>query len=438
MAYVEELVEKPGPRAGDHGELLTSTLANGLRVAVQQVDGMTGCAVAVNYRAGFRDEPQDRAGFAHLFEHLMFQGSRHVSVGQHFAEIQAAGGTVNGNTFTDVADFHQTAPLPALHRILELEADRMAHLDLDQRTLDVQRRVVFEEINLQLKGRAYGGYPWTVLPGALYRQWENAHNGFGTTDELYRATVADCEEFYERYYSPANACVGVCADVDPHILLDRVSSIFGPISSRSAPQLVRPEEPGPLPDQPLIHDDERAPRPAFALGWRLKDPRSDLSAYAAQTVLSSLLTGGSHARLRADLRGIDAAVDTSVGLFGPLMASAPDTFVLVVHHHQGDFDRAQQLVDQRLDQVADGADSSRVRSAVLTTQSQHFKKLDSPAQRVRLMTRGQLLFGLPNLAEHYQDRLEAVTGQEVQGAAAQLATGSPRGTVLLRTEGAPR
>lgn len=437
MAHVEELVEQPALRAGDQSELLTSTLANGLRVVVQQVDAMTGCAVAVNYRAGFRDEPHDRAGFAHLFEHLMFQGSRHVAMGQHFAEIQASGGTVNGNTFTDVADFHQTAPLPALRRILELEADRMAHLDLDQRTLDVQRRVVFEEINLQLNGRAYGGFPWTVLPGAMYRQWENAHNGFGTTDELYRATVADCEEFYERYYSPENACVGVCADVDPHILLDQVSTVFGPIPSRGAPKMVRPEEPGPLPEQPHIHGDERAPRPAFALGWRLKDPRSDLAAYAAQTVLSSLLTGGSHTRLRADMREIDAAADTSVGLFGPLMATAPDTFVLVVHHHQGHFDRAHRLVDQRLDQVANGADSSEVRSAVLTTQSQYFKKLDSPAHRVRLMTRGQLLFGLPSLAQRYQDSLEAVTRQDVQSAAAHLATGS-RGTVLLRTGGGLR
>ncbi|HEX2902522.1 MAG TPA: pitrilysin family protein [Jatrophihabitans sp.] len=413
-------------------------LPNGLRVVVQHDRHMSGCAVAVNYRAGFRDEPRSRAGFAHLFEHMMFQGSRNVAPGQHFAEIQAAGGAVNGNTFTDHADYFQTGPSAALDRILALEADRMAHLSITEHNLDVQRRVVVEEINLQLHNRAYGGFPWTVLPAALYRGWSNTHNGFGSTDELAAATVAECRSFYEQFYAPGNAAIGVCANADPDELLAAVGRHFAELPARPIPcQPRRPEPEASISWQHRAHEhvDGLAPRPALALGWRLPDARTSLAEYACYTTLSALLTGGTHGALRRLLRAHEAMADTSVGLFGPLMAIDPDTFVLVVHHNRGLRDAVLNTIDDLLTRVSSGDFDDRVEAARLATLTELHQRLDVPAYRVRLMTRGALLFDNAGLAEDYAAALGAVATAGVRSAAEHLRHGLDRGLATLETAG---
>ncbi|MGU3437410.1 M16 family metallopeptidase [Actinomycetes bacterium M1A6_2h] len=411
--------------------LRTARLDNGLTVIACGAEGMTGCAVAVNYRAGFRDESSDRAGFAHLFEHMMFQGSANVPRGEHFAEIQRDGGTVNGNTFTDIADYHQAARVQRLDRVLELEADRMAHLNITAHNLDVQRDVVLEEIGMQLEGRAYGGFPWTVLPSALYSEWANSHNGFGTSEELRQATVQDCRDFYEHHYAPANAALSVCADADPADLLDRVERHFAPLAYRQPPIGRRASEPTVRGERVVHHRDALAPRPAFALGWPLPDPATDMDAYAAFTVLSTMLSRGSGARLRKRLRPFGALADTSVGLFGPLMAAEPDTFVLVVHHDVGERTRAISEVDSELSSIAIELDPIAVRRSVLATVADFYQRLDSPMYRARVIARGQLLFDLPDLADRYTAALERIGADDVRSAASTLAHSSGRGLVLL-------
>lgn len=409
-------------------------LDNGLRLVAQRTVGMTGCAVAVNYRAGFRCEPRNRAGFAHLFEHLMFQGSSAAPRGQHFAEIQAAGGTVNGNTFTDIADYHQTAPIAALRRILALEADRMWRLELTQQTLDVQRAVVFEEIHMQLDGRAYGGFPWTVLPDALYNTWQSAHNGFGSTAELRRATIEDCQSFYDSFYAPANAAVGIGADVDPDELLSIARNTFESVPYRRPAEIELPAEPPRLDRRVTEHIDRLAPRPAIALGWQLPDPGTALADYATHALLAGLLTGGGRSRLRRSMHAHDMLVDTSLGLFGPLMAPAPDTFVLVAHHGNGDENLAEKLVRDQLLGVATDTSDADVASALRVVLAQLFQQLDGGAHRTRLMTRGALLFDNPDLERDYLAALRAVSAADVRQAASEFAQLAGTAVVRLRNE----
>lgn len=384
----------------------------------------------MQYRVGFRTELRSRSGFAHLFEHMMFQGSLNVAGGEHFASIQACGGTVNGNTFPDSTDYYQVVPVGALERVLELEADRMAFLSLTQGNLDTQRDVVKEEIRLQVVGKPYGGFPWTVLPSVLYRKWENAHDGYGELADLDAASVADCAEFFHSYYSPGNAVLAVCGDVDPRAALEAAQRVFARVPARPAPHLTDISEPrGHYPLNGTCHDP-LAPRPALAIGCRLPDAAADLSAYAAYVVLSHLLTSGANARLRRALAPMGVQVDSSVGLFGPLMVKDPDTFVIVAHHPEGLADTVLDTVTDQAVEVAEGAyHGAEGERAVATAVTALYQNLDSLQYRVRSLARGALLFDRPDIDD---DLARAVADTSSDGIAAAAATvAQPNGRAVL-------
>nr|WP_239148841.1 pitrilysin family protein [Streptomyces sp. SID12501] len=396
-------------------------LSNGLRIVAQRIPGVSGAGISVNYRVGFRSEPHNRSGFAHLFEHMMFQGSRDIPRGEHFARIQASGGTVNGHTFPDHTDYYQVVPDPMLDQVLSMEADRMAHLRIDQRNLNTQRDVVKQEIALQVDGKPYGGFPWTVLPQALYELWHNAHNGYGEPVDLDAATVADCRSFYATHYGPGNAVLALCADVDAERLLDAATARFDDLPHRPLPPPVPLDEPlrGP---RHLTRWDRLAPRPALALGHRMPSAHADLREYAAHLVLSQILTGGTTGRLRQRLSSHGARSDSSVGFFGPLMAADPDTFVFVVHR-PGTLSPAVTLdaIRDELRAVAAGLPAASLTHAVHAVRRGLYQALDSLAHRTRALARGELLFGRPLILDDLTRALTAVTAADVHRAATHLA-----------------
>ncbi|MFI5782545.1 M16 family metallopeptidase [Nocardia sp. NPDC051570] len=418
----------------DSGEI--DRLPNGLCITAAQVKGTQGCAVVVQYRAGFRTDPPNRAGLAHLFEHMMFQGSASVPPGGHFEELLAVGGAVNGNTFPDVADYHQMAPVGLLDRILALEADRMAHLRLSRDNLDRQREVVKEEIRLRVHGKPYGGFPWTVLPAVLYQRWANGHNGFGDFTDLDRVTLADCRDYYQARYAPGQAVVAVCADRDPHSTLRAIRAHFEHLPARPSPAVPALTE-SPRAEQFAVHSDPLAPHPAFAMGWTLPDPGRDLTAYAGYVVLTRLLTGGAHGRLTRALAARNARADTSPGLFGPLMSTDPDTFVLVLHHTAGDEDACRAIVFDTLTEVATGAiPAGEIERAVAAMTSDLYLNLDSLAYRARMLARGVLLFDDPALTGRFLTEIEQMSEPAVRAAAERLLAPTGRAHLTL-VPGAP-
>ncbi|MCZ1001040.1 insulinase family protein [Streptomyces mirabilis] len=252
--------------------LYRSTLPNGLRLVVQPLDGAPSVGVAVHYDVGFRSEPLGRTGFAHLFEHVMFQGSENVAPADHFRHVQASGGTANGSTHQDHTDYYQVVPAQALERVLFLEADRMRALRITPETLRTQTAVVKEEIRQSVTDKPYGGFPWTVLPAVLYRTHPNAHNGYGAFDDLDAATVAECQAFFDTYYAPGNAVVTICGDVDPGHAADLVARHFAAIPARPVP--APPALAEPVPQQarygthPIRTPRSRRPRSAGACPTR--------------------------------------------------------------------------------------------------------------------------------------------------------------------------
>jgi len=407
--------------------LYRSTLPNGLRLVVQPLAGAPSVGVAVHYDVGFRSEPPGRTGFAHLFEHVMFQGSEHVGPADHFRLVQASGGTANGSTHQDHTDYYQVVPVQALERVLFLEADRMRALSITEETLRTQTAVVKEEIRQTVTDRPYGGFPWTVLPAVLYRTHPNAHNGYGAFEDLEAATVEECQAFFDTYYAPGNAVLTICGDVDPDRAADLVARHFGAVPARPVPPPVALSEPVPDGPRHATHHDPHAALAATAIGHRMPDAETRLPGYLAHMVLAELLTGRDTSRLRRRLVHGDTAapvsdVSASCGLFGPLRARNPETFLLVATHPRTtDTDRLLAEVDAELAGLASAGprEDELARSRALIT-SATWRGFDNLVARTRALGTCELLYGTPDLVDDLGDRLADVGAEDVAAAAAAL------------------
>ena len=401
-------------------------LGNGLRVLLAPDTGAGVVGVAVHYDVGFRSEPQGRTGFAHLFEHLMFQGSESLPKLEHFRLVQSSGGVFNGSTHTDYTDYFEVVPAGALERGLFLEADRMRAPRITAENLTNQVNVVSEEIRLNVLNRPYGGFPWIQLPAILFDSFANAHNGYGDFVDLQAATVADCAEFFETYYSPANAVLTVCGDFDVAVATGLVARHFDDIPFRPAP--VRPSfaEPWPTSLRAADHIDQHAPAPALAVGWRLPDPVDDLAGYLTFVVLASILTDGESSRLQSSIVA-KAALATDIwanpGLLGgPLDSRDPDVFVLgALHPAQVP---AEAVIGAAGEQIAalaaDGPDETELQRARARFASALYRDNDGVASRTRSLGALELLHGRAELLSELPDLLSAVTAGQVAGAARSL------------------
>lgn len=403
------------------------TLPNGLRVVLYPISGVPAVGVSVHYDVGFRSEPQGRTGFAHLFEHLMFQGSESVGRLEHFGHVQAAGGTANGSTHQDYTDYYQVVPSAALERILFLEADRMRAPKLTDENLRTQVNVVKEEIRLNVLNKPYGGFPWTVLPGLLFQTYPNAHNGYGDFTDLGQATVEECAAFFDTHYAPGNAVLTIAGDIDPDRAAELVHRHFHDVPARRLPTPVDLSEPAPDRELRGGHPDPHAPMPATAVGYRMPDPRTDLDAYLAHMVLCVVLTGaGESARLRRRLihgaAPLVTDVSTGCGLFGALEARDPDTFLCVATHPpETAADRLLEVVDQELAALAAHGPTAAelARATALSSVGMH-RKYDMLLARTRALGAQEVLFGRADLVDELPGRLARVSAQDLARAAASL------------------
>jgi zinc protease len=413
-------------------------LANGLRLVVGRVPFASVVGVAVHYGVGFRSEPRGSSGFAHLFEHLMFQGSENVARSDHYRLVQAAGGSANGSTHPDHTDYYQVVPPEAVERVLFLEADRMRAPQLGDAALRTQLGVVKEEIRMQVTGRPYGGFPWTSLPRLLFQRHENAHDGYGDPADLDAVTVESCQDFFRTYYAPGNAVLTVCGAVEPAEVLDQVGRYFGDVPARPGPPPV-PAEPAMTVGVEGVHVDRLAPAPALALGYRAPDARLDLPAYLAHWVLADLLTGPTHGRLhrRFETDGRRVEISSGCGFFGPLTARDPDVFLCTAIHPQESDRAVLDAWDAELEEVArsgiDEVERDTVTSAVAGRWAQG---LDSLAVRTRALGAAEILQGRAELPLELATRLRSVPAAAVAAAAASLRD-SPRALLRLRPAAPP-
>ncbi|MHB8717372.1 MAG: M16 family metallopeptidase [Candidatus Dormibacteria bacterium] len=273
-------------------------LANGLRVVVSP-DGLAPVvAVEVWYDVGSRDEEPGRTGFAHLFEHVMFQGSANVAKGEHFALIQEAGGTLNGTTWLDRTNYFETLPSHQLETALWLEADRMGSLlaALDQENLDNQRDVVKNERRQRYDNQPYGTAFERLIPALFPKGHPYDHSTIGSMADLDAASLDDVRAFFQRHYTPRNAIVAITGDVDPEAAFSLVETYFGNIPAGHAhvPSSY-PELPPLSATQRIDEREEKVPAERVLAGFRVApDGAPDMEAIE---VAAAVLSAGRAARL---------------------------------------------------------------------------------------------------------------------------------------------
>jgi zinc protease len=297
-------------------------LPNGLQVVIAPDAMAPVITVGVYYKIGFRLEPQGRSGFAHLFEHMMFQGSANAPKMQHIKLINSSGGVLNGSTHYDVTNYYEAVPSNALERVLWLEADRMRALKVDDENLRNQRDVVKEEVRVNVLNQPYGGFPWLDLPPVAFRNWANAHNFYGDFTDLDAADLADVQAFFRTYYVPNNAVLLMLGDVKPEEGFALAKKHYGDIPGGPAPKFADSLEPEQKEERRGHVVEKFGTLPAMAIGYTMPQRRTE--DWHALALLDQALHGGRAGRIYRELVlekqiavEADGGIDDLFGYNGP-------------------------------------------------------------------------------------------------------------------------
>ncbi|HEY3011088.1 MAG TPA: pitrilysin family protein [Micromonosporaceae bacterium] len=402
------------------------TLGNGLRVVLAPDRSAPVIGVAVVYDVGIRSEPEGRTGFAHLFEHLMFQGSANLEKLAHFRYVQGAGGTFNGSTHLDYTDYFETLPSSALERTLFLEADRMRGPRLTEENLRNQVDVVKEEIRVNVLNRPYGGFPWLKLPPVVFDTFPNAHDGYGSFADLESATVADAAEFFEAYYACGNAVLALSGDFDVADAVALVERHFGDVPARPAPARPSFAEPDVAGERRDAYTDRLAPLPAVAAAWRVPDPIAGFQAYLPYVVLAEVLTDGDASRLVERLVLTDRSVTSVGGYIGfmgePFEVRDPTALVLQAHLPPGgDADKVLRSVDEELERLATvGLADGELARTQARMATHLLRDADAVLGRALRMAVLEQQRGEPALLNELPRLVGDVTEEQIVAAAAEL------------------
>jgi len=292
-------------------------LPNGLRVVLSPDNSSPTVAIGVYYRIGFRIEPRDRTGFAHLFEHMMFQGSQNLGKMEMIKLVQQNGGLLNGSTRFDFTNYYEVMPANKLETMLWAESDRMRGLAITEENLTNQKGVVGNEVKVNVINTPYGGFPWLDMPQFANTNWYNAHNFYGDLKDIDAATLPDVQHFFTTYYTPSNAALAVVGDFEPADAKKMIAKYFGGIPS--IPPAKQPDisEPKQEKERWSTKVDPLAKRPALAVSYHMPDRNTP--EFYAMGLIDQLLLQGDNSLLHDDLvkkRGYTGNVEGGINLLG--------------------------------------------------------------------------------------------------------------------------
>jgi len=288
------------------------SLANGLRIILCEDHAVPVVSVAIYYDVGSRNEKEGRTGFAHLFEHMMFQGSENVPKAAHFQYIFNAGGTMNGTTSTERTNYYETLPASHLPLALWLESDRMRSLKVTQENLDNQRNAVQEEKRLRYDNQPYVN-AFLRINELIFKNPANAHSTIGSMEDLDAATIDDITEFFRIYYAPNNAVLTVVGDFESVEATALVRKYFEDIPSQPTPPAVDVSESEDVAQTQEVYLDKLAPAPAFVLGWKIP-PRRTPDFYALSLAADLLFEGDSSRLYQKLVKGDESVVSIQGGI----------------------------------------------------------------------------------------------------------------------------
>src|SRR6202030_3387092 len=265
-------------------------LPNGLRVVLSRDHTSPIICVGVYYHIGFRIEPRDRTGFAHLFEHMMFQGSQNLGKMEFIKLVQQNGGVLNGSTRFDFTNYFEILPSNKLETALWAEADRMNGLAVTEDNLKNQQGVVGNEVKGAVINAPYGGFPWLDMPQYANSNWYNAHNFYGELKDIEAATLTDVQSFFKTYYAPNTAALAIVGDFDPVQARQMVEKYFGGIKQSQLPAVPELAEPQQEKEKHAKKVDALAQRPAIATACHM--PERNTPEYYAMGLIDQILIEG--------------------------------------------------------------------------------------------------------------------------------------------------
>src|SRR5277367_7188286 len=302
-------------------------LANGLRVIISEDHSVPVAALAIVYDVGARNEVKHHSGFAHLFEHMMFEGSENVAKTEHFKYIESAGGSLNASTHPDFTNYFDKLPSNQIELALWLESDRMRSLKVTPENFENQLQTVKEEKRSRIDNQPY--VPASIkMEELLYDNWINAHPTIGSFEDLEASSIDDVKRFFKTYYAPNNAVMAIVGDVDANQLEPFVRKYFGSIASQPSPPRPDVTETAQAHSKYLKVDDPHAEAPAFWVAW--KAPARREPDYYALGVIEKLLSAGDSSRLyQRMVKGDQNALKVDAGYDERRGPSAFEVFAVV-------------------------------------------------------------------------------------------------------------
>ncbi len=421
-------------------------LANGLRVILSVDHNAPVIAVSVTYDVGSRNEREGRTGFAHLFEHMMFQGSQNVGKGEHMLLIQDNGGTMNGTTNGDRTNYFETVPANQLDLALFLEADRMRSLDISQANLDNQRAVVQEEKRQSYDNQPYGGMN-EAIQSLAYSSFGYKHTTIGSMADLNAATLDDVKSFFKTYYAPNNAAIAVVGDFNEATAKSKIEKYFGGIARQ-------PQPPAPDLTETPINGEKRK---------ELTDPLARLTRYEAAyktvpgdspdadalSVLGSILSGGRTARLNRMIVEKRLALNANAGMSG---SRGPGLFSFSATLPPGaSTEDLEKAFDAEITRIqTDGVTEAEVQRARTQARARTLVGggggrggggrgggLQTVLGRANALSQNAIFYNDPGRINTQLPHLEAVTAADVKRVAKQYLNKENRAVVIAVPESEP-
>jgi zinc protease len=389
------------------------TLKNGLRVVLSQDNSVPVVSVAVYYDVGARNEKKGRTGFAHLFEHMMFQGSENVKKAEHFQYVEKVGGSLNGTTNSERTNYFEAVPANQLPTALWLESDRMRSLKITKENLDNQREAVKEEKRLGQDNRPYGQV-FNLINEMTYKNFANSHSTIGSMDDLNAASVEDVSEFFRIYYAPNNAVLVICGSFETKEAKALIEKYFATIPSQPKPDSIDVSEPVEVAEKSRTFVDKLAPFPAFLMSWKI--PAGNTAEYKALSLAGKLLYEGESSRLYLKLvKGEESILqlfgfnDTRRGPSSALIGAIPKP-------GKDSKQIRQAMLDEIKNMAMNGPtaeEMQKLRNQLLNEQVQGRQTSLFRAMRIAEAT---LFNGNPNLVNSELDELLKITPEQIKAA----------------------
>ena len=401
-------------------------LDNGLRIVFSEDHSAPTYGISITYNVGSHNEHQGHTGFAHLFEHMMFEGSENVGKGEHMILVDNNGGDMNGTTTEDRTNYFESFASNQLDLGLFLESDRMRSLAVNQANLDNQRNAVQEERRQSVDNQPYGATS-EVLQGLIYDNFANKHSVIGSMQDLNAATIQDVQQFFRIYYAPNNAVLTLVGDFQPAEALAKIKKYFGGIPAQPAPPVPDLAEPRQTAERTRTIEDPFAQVPRVDIAF--KTPPGNTGDVYALDVLSTVLGGGQSSPL---YQSLVKDKELAVNIFCYIDEhKGPSTFNVTVLARPGkDLKEVEKVVYAELEKAkSEPVPDWELQKVHMMERHQTAEQLESTLYRAYLIGEMASIYGDPSLINTRFDKIQSVGKEDIQRVAKAYLTEENRTVV---------